>query len=194
MPWERRSPNSFEMIDGAIRQTVSSSQCFLSADLHWQEVGGEFRHDATAGLNITEHQRASNLDNLSHHFGLHQTISMKNPLMLLVSVLNEEENTFITGFEVVYKHKPNEIFGYRIPGKQTMIDLQERQLCALDIYFGSDGIQAVLPLFETQTCEPECKWIGVAGSTCRKKRLELNGAIRVMRGEFDVSIPIIPNG
>ena len=81
--------------------------------LQWQEVCGEFRCDATTCLKFIEHQRASNLENFRYHFGLHQTISMKDPLMLLVSVLDEEKNASITGFEVVYRHRPNEIFGYR---------------------------------------------------------------------------------
>ncbi|KAJ5141350.1 hypothetical protein N7526_002345 [Penicillium atrosanguineum] len=141
-----------------------------------------------------EHQRAGNLENLRHHFGLHQTIFIKDPLVLLVSVLGEGKSTFITGFEIVYRHKPNKVFGYRIPGKQTVIDLQERQLCALDVSFGAGGIQAVPPRFEAQTREPEYNWIGVAGSTCAIKRLELNGTLKAMRGEFDVSSPTVSTG
>lgn len=83
---------------------------------------------------------------------------------------------------MMYRDKPNEIFGYCIPEKQTVVDLQERQLCALEFSFGCGRIQAVLPHFEAQACEPEYNWIGVAESTCTQRRLQLKGDIKVMRG------------
>jgi len=90
---------------------------------------------------------------------------------------------------MVYRYKPNELFGYCIRAKQTAIDSQERQLYALDVSFDEGGIQALLPCFEGQIRETETNWIRVTGTACPQKRLDLNGAIRAMRGEFDVSIP-----
>jgi hypothetical protein len=120
-----------------------------------------------------------------------QDISIHSPLKILVSVLDEGKDTFIAGFEMVYSHEPNEVFGYRLPRKQIEIDLQQRRLRALDVCAGKGCIQALRPCFSTQT-DPNINWIGVSdGAECTKTRLELNGRIRMMQGKFDVSFPYI---
>ena len=151
----------------------------------WQEACGEWSCDqAPYGRN---HYRPN--FEIMKHFERTQNISIHSPLKILVSVLDEGKDTFIAGFEMVYSHEPNEVFGYSLPRKQIEIDLQQRRLRALDVCAGKGCIQALRPCFSTQT-DPNINWIGVSdGAECTKTRLELNGRIRMMQGKFDVSFP-----
>jgi hypothetical protein len=157
----------------------------------WKNVQGIFRCDGR--FCSPEHQFVipgdDHLAILRQHAGPSQNILIKESLLkILVSVLNEAGNTFITGFELVYKCRPNEIFGYRLPGKQTAIDLRGRQLSALDFSVGYGGIHALRPCFKDGTSEIAARWIGLPtkDDSSPRIRFEIGPNLRAMRGEFDV--------
>ncbi|KAJ5560139.1 hypothetical protein N7513_002538 [Penicillium frequentans] len=71
------------------------------------------------------------------------------PLEIDVSVLAEDEHSFITGFKLVYGESISSIdFGYQIPQKQIKIDLRGHQLRGFEVFAGEGGIQAIRPIFD----------------------------------------------
>ncbi|KAJ5813846.1 uncharacterized protein N7503_000596 [Penicillium pulvis] len=79
-----------------------------------------------------------------------QMITISGELLEIdVSVLAEDEHSFITGFKLVYGESMSGInFGYQIPQKQIKIDLRGHQLRGFEVFAGEGGIQAIRPIFD----------------------------------------------
>jgi hypothetical protein len=106
---------------------------------------------------------------------------------IAVSVLAEDEHSFITGFKFVYSESsPSVNFGYQIPQKQIKIDLRSQLLTGFEVFAGEGGIQAVRPIFDQKygICH---SLIGKPNATCKSVLLTPDGEIRAFIGEFDVS-------
>lgn len=65
---------------------------------------------------------------LQGYFTKSHTILVSRPILkIAISVLVEDEHTFITGFDLIHGSDiPNTPFSYRIPGKQVTLDLRGR--------------------------------------------------------------------
>ncbi|KAJ5652598.1 hypothetical protein N7507_010024 [Penicillium longicatenatum] len=85
-----------------------------------------------------------------HNLSPPQMTSISGGLVgIAVSVLAEDEHSFITGSKLVYgKNTPSIDFGYQIPQKQIKIDLRDQQLTGFGVFPGKGGIQAIRPIFE----------------------------------------------
>ena len=79
---------------------------------------------------------------------------------LAVSVLRERAAIVITGFELLSSDGriPNLTFGYRIPGRQVIIDLRDKTLTGFAIFWTENHIHAMLPIF--REAEFKSSWIG----------------------------------
>lgn len=106
---------------------------------------------------------------------------------IAVSVLAEDEHSFITGFKLVYGESSSSTsFGYQIPQKQIKIDLRSQQLAGFEVFAGEGGIQAIRPIFDREDgiC---CSTIGTPNTTCKSVLLNPDGEIKAFAGDFDVS-------
>jgi hypothetical protein len=122
-----------------------------------------------------------------------QTVPLQNIIGLAVSILPEGTKTYITGFDLISADAgtPNITFGYRLPGKQVTINLRDQKLRGFDISLGGGGIQAIRPIFNTNT---NTKWIGETEGKCDysltqiiSTQLILEDEIKAISGKFDVS-------
>jgi hypothetical protein len=106
---------------------------------------------------------------------------------IAVSVVAEDEHSFITGFKLVYGgNSPSVNFGYQIPQKQVKIDLRSQRLAGFEVFAGQGGIQAIRPIFDQEygLCH---SIIGKPNETCKSVLLAPEGAIKAFSGRFDVS-------
>ncbi|KAJ5771622.1 hypothetical protein N7520_002151 [Penicillium odoratum] len=108
-----------------------------------------------------------------------------------VSVLAEDEHSFITGFKLVYGEiTPSVYFGYQIPEKQIKIDLRGRRLVGLEVFAREGGIQARRPIID-EKYGIRHSIIGKPKTTCQPVRLAPNGEIKAFAGMFDFTDSII---
>ncbi|KGO74486.1 hypothetical protein PITC_099870 [Penicillium italicum] len=90
---------------------------------------------------------------------------------IAVSVLHEDEHSFITGFKLVSgDSSPSIDFGYQIPQKQIKIDLRGQPLTGFEVFAGEGGIQAMRPIFDHEY------------GMCRSM---IDGEIKAFAGDFD---------
>lgn len=160
--------------------------------LLWQNVAGQIQCDRLYNFDITPPPSLGN--NICKRCrGLHnlpppQMITISSELVeIAVSVLAEDEHSFITGFNLVYgKSSPNMRFGYEIPQKQIKIDLRDRSLTGFEVFAGEGGIQALRPIFDQKhaICHSV---IGKPNATCKSVLLTADGEIKAFAGHFDVS-------
>lgn len=79
-----------------------------------------------------------------------QTVIVSCPVLkIAVYVLVEDENTFISGFDLIHgPESPDTRFGYRVPGKQIVIDLcgQELKGFEMKIQRTIGGVAALRPI------------------------------------------------
>lgn len=123
-----------------------------------------------------------------HNLSPRQIIFLPSELVEMeVSVLAEDEHSFITGFCIKYGENLSRIdFGYQIPGKQIKIDFRNRELRGFEVFAGNGGIQAFCPIFK-QEGQNYNSVIGNPDSTCYEIPLTPDGEIRAFTGNFDVS-------
>ena len=101
---------------------------------------------------------------------------------IAVSVLAEDENSFITGFKLVYgESTPSMYFGYQIPQKQIKIELRGQQLAGFEVFAGEGGIQAIRPIFDEKH-EIHHSIIGKPKTTCQPILLTPDGEIQAFAG------------
>lgn len=104
-----------------------------------------------------------------------------------VSVLAEDEHSFITGFCIKYGEDLSRIdFGYQIPGKQVKIEFRNRELRGFEVFAGHGGIQAFCPIFNHEE-QNDDNVIGNPDATCFAIQLIPDREIRAFTGNFDVS-------
>jgi hypothetical protein len=123
-----------------------------------------------------------------HNLSPPQMITISSEIVeIAVSVLAEDEHTFITGFKLVYGgSSPSIELGYQIPQKQIKIDLRGQPLTGFEVFAGEGGIQAIRPIFDPKygICHSV---IGKPNTTCELVLLNPDGEIQAFAGEFDVS-------
>lgn len=117
-----------------------------------------------------------------------QMITISGELLEIdVSVLAEDEHSFITGFKLVYGESISSIdFGYQIPQKRIKIDLRGHQLRGFEVFAGEGGIQAIRPIFD-QKYGISHSMIGKPNTTCQAVLLTPDGEMKAFAGDFDVS-------
>ncbi|KAF7516436.1 hypothetical protein PCG10_002138 [Penicillium crustosum] len=104
---------------------------------------------------------------------------------IVVSVLAEDEHSFITGFKLVYGESSSSTsFGYQIPQKQITIDLRGQQLTGFEVFAGEGGIQAIRPIFD-QEDGIRRSVIGTPNTTCESVLVTPDGEIKAFVGDFD---------
>ncbi|KAJ5929179.1 hypothetical protein N7454_007027 [Penicillium verhagenii] len=122
-----------------------------------------------------------------HHLSPTQTILIPTETVeIAVSVLAEDEHTFITGFKLVYRDiSPSVYFGYQIPHKQIKVDLRGQALAGFEVFAGEGGIQAIRPIFDDK--HGKChSIIGKPNATCQSVLLTPVGVIRAFSAVFDL--------
>ena len=124
----------------------------------------------------------------SEHTRFSQTVPLSDALIgIAVSILHEEETTYITGFELIHagREKPNIIFGHRLPSRQVMMDIQRQPLRGFVVVTGEGGIHAIRPVSDMDSTN----WMGRPdGEGCRYVQLVPSQDIKALSGEFDVSV------
>ncbi|KAJ5721219.1 uncharacterized protein N7483_009153 [Penicillium malachiteum] len=103
-----------------------------------------------------------------------------------VSVLAEDEHTFISGFKLVYTGgTPSIHFGYQILQKQIKIELRSQQLTGFQVFAGDGRIQAIRPIFDQShgICHST---IGNPKATCQPVLLIPDGKLKALAGDFDL--------
>ena len=110
---------------------------------------------------------------------------------IAVSVLLEDESTYISGFDLIYGSDiPKTQFGYSIPGKQVMLDLQGQILKGFEVQIQRLAIRALRPVTEgDQALAPT--WAGNLDTRyspiLKSVRLASNDSIAAISGDFQVS-------
>lgn len=96
----------------------------------------------------------------TQHVPLVQTAPLEDSTIgLAVSILRERMTTVITGFELLGDSKtPNLTFGYRIPGRQVIVDLRGKSLTGFTIFSSKGNIHALYPVFSER--HVRSSWIG----------------------------------
>ncbi|KAJ5746942.1 uncharacterized protein N7511_008638 [Penicillium nucicola] len=164
--------------------------------LLWKKAAGEMQCDRPyrPGPYRFDNTPSSALDNevCKRCNGVHilpppQMVGVSRELVeIAVSVLAEDEHSFITGFNLIYgENSPNVSFGYQISQKQIKIDLRGQSLAGFEIFAGEGGIQAIRPIFtqEYGTCHSV---IGKPNTTCKSVSLVPDGEIKAFMGDFDL--------
>lgn len=178
------------MVGAPISTSLENNASFDG--LLWDRAVGKVQCDRLYRSHLTPSPSLGN-DACQRCRGVHnllppQMILISGELVeIAVSVLAEEEHSFITGFNLVYgKSSPNVRFGYEIPQKQIKIDLRGRRLTGLEVFAGKGGIQALRPIFDQKhrTCHSV---IGRPNETEKPVLLIPDGEIKAFTGEFDVS-------
>lgn len=165
---------------------IDSSQRSLSKSLRWTKVKRRFRCD-TGGPDCAFNYHAHDHPKFNQTVILHPSV-----YQLKISILEEEEETYVTGIELISRdmERPNTIFGYSIPNKQVTIDIEtprmlrgfdiskgEARICALRVYTGSSYDESL---------RNSPQWIGKPNTTLIT-RLVSKSEIIGLWGKFDVS-------
>lgn len=160
--------------------------------LLWDRAGGKVQCDRPYRFDIDPPSSLSN-DICKRCRGVHnllppQMITISSELVeIVVSVLAEDEHSFITGFKLVYGESSSSTsFGYQIPQKQITIDLRGQQLTGFEVFAGEGGIQAIRPIFD-QEDGIRRSVIGTPNTTCESVLVTPDGEIKAFVGDFDVS-------
>lgn len=123
----------------------------------------------------------------SEHIRFTQTVPLSSSLIgIAVSILSEEEKTYITGFELVHadRESPNIIFGHRLPIRQVIMDVQRQPLRGFVVVTGEGGIHAIRPVFKTDS-----HWMGRPDEdACKSVRLVSSEDIKALLRDFDVRV------
>lgn len=121
----------------------------------------------------------------------HTIIIPRRVLKIAVSVFNKPYVTDITGLDFIHGSDKPEVtsFGYRIPGKQTTVDLCGGSLVGFDVAFTCGGIQAIRAV-ATNSDGTLYNWVGSKGrgwQTPSVERLDAESDIMILSGLFRVS-------
>lgn len=172
---------------------ATSSENNLPLDgLLWERAAGKVQCDRLCGFHrYTPLER--DIEECDRCWGVHRlsplqiTVNSGELLEIAVSVLAEDEHSFITGFQLFYGGNTRSIdFGYQIPEKQIKIDLRGQQMTGFEVFAGEGGIQAIRPVFDQRygICH---SLIGKPNTTCQPVLLTPDGEIKAFAGDFDVS-------
>lgn len=118
------------------------------------------------------------------------TIRVSYPILkIAVSVLVEDERTYISGFDLIHgSNVPDTQFGYRIPGKQVTLDLHGQILQGFQVAKRGPAIIAISPLTDTGE-DGFYSWVGDPGYGIEYSMyLGLNEDIAAILGDFQVSL------
>lgn len=178
------------MIEASISTSPENITRFDS--LLWDRAAGKVQCDRPYRFDITPPPSLGN-DICMRCRGVHnllppQMTTISSDLVeIAVSVLAEDEHSFITGFSLVYGESSSNIsFGYGIPEKQIKIGLCGQTLTGFEVFAGEGGIQAIRPIFDRGygICRG---MIGKPNTTCKSVLLIPDGEIKAFAGDFDVS-------
>lgn len=123
------------------------------------------------------------------HIPLEQAAPLGDTVVgIEVYILHELDRAFVTGFGLIEGGTVNQrlIFGYRVPGRYMVIDLDGRRLMGLHVAAARFGIRAVQPIFE----DGLGRWAGdlnLHGTTCVE--ITSDTGVKGFLGQFDVSLP-----
>lgn len=145
----------------------------------WKEVQEDLRSDP----NLTV-PRFSHYLEISHKQSVYIPRSLAK---IAVSILQEMENTYITGMELISEETKISM-EYKIPGKQVTIDV--KFLRGFEVAIGSGGIHALRIITDTNSTSSQ--WLGRSDGACTSTRLVLeknasNAEISALEAAFDVS-------
>lgn len=163
-----------------------------SDGLIWDLAAGKIQCDRPVNYTSPERNSRGNRTCMHcakvHSLSPRQVIFLSNDIVeIAVSVLAEDDHSFITGFSVRHGESLSRIdFGYQIPGKQININCRNRELRGFEVFAGDGGIQAVRPIFKQEGNDCNSV-IGKPARTCYKKLLNLDGEVKGFAGDFDVS-------
>ena len=166
------------------RDMVQLGESARDKGLAWIEASGKLRCDRMKKLD----EPPASDDTCSNCLGRHHLYTQNVPfsgavVAILVSVLSEEESTFITGLELVYDDPTlNILLGYRVSGMQFHLSLREESLTGFETMVGEGGIHAIRPYSNTNH-----SWLGkVDGETQKFVRISTEKEILAFSGHFDV--------
>ena len=158
-------------------------------DIEWQK--------AASGMNCGRNTMRSINHKCQRCYGKHSPLTQSVPFSravvgLAISLLPDLRSdadlgeTFIAGLELIYpSDTPNTVLGYRLPGNQIMIDLQERPLRGFQLIIEKGGVRAILPLFSAND------WIGKPfvgfNGSCSLVRISTDNEILALSADFDAS-------
>lgn len=126
------------------------------------------------------------------HIRLSHTISLPHRVQkIAVSVLAEHESTWITGLDFIHGSDEQEMpFGYRIPGKRTIVDLRGGALTGLDVCVGTYGILAIQAI-TTKSDNISYNWVGEQYTHSMIEygvvQLDTKSYVTAFSGDFEVS-------
>lgn len=170
----------------------SSSDNNLLSELSWKEASTKMRCDRTCRQG---QDRTTCRSCWAYHYAVIQTVSLQNIIGFAVSILPERTKTYITGFDLISADAgaQNILFGYRLPGKQIAINFRGQKLRGFDVFLGDGEIQAIRPIFNTNT-DTDTRWIGDIEGKCDYSVTETittqlisEDGIKAILGKFDVS-------
>ncbi|KAI2742390.1 hypothetical protein DTO013E5_3682 [Penicillium roqueforti] len=158
--------------------------------LVWERAAGKVQCDRPYKSEITPPSSLGN-DICQRCRGVHnllppQMVTISSELVeIAVSVLAEDEHSFITGLNLVYgESSPSISLGYQISQKQIKIDLRGQPLKGFEVLAGEGGIQAIRPIFD-QKHGISRSMIGKPNATCKSVLLNPDGEIKAFAGYFD---------
>lgn len=148
----------YTMTRASDRQISLYKHLVTDSELCWKEfyAGVQCDRDSRQGQNETACEIC-----WAKHIPLVQAVPLQDSTIgLAVSILRERMTTVITGFELLSGDEkiPNLTFGYRIPGRQVIVDLRGKTLTGFTIFSSEGHIHALYPIFIEE--QVHFSWIG----------------------------------